>query len=141
MDDNKVEYRRSKTVQNNDILNITCLLKSNQDDDLYVIFQNSVRRVLTIVRDIIVKNYCRIIRDATAIDYMECFHLNLSQCEHAKLYSDSELPEILEGLDSECRVPFSMYIAGYRCDEIAETMNMSVKEVERLICRGNRKLQ
>ena len=144
------------------MLNFAYMLTSNRDD-AYDLLQDTTLKVLdneskyaentnfkgwvfTILRNIFINNYRRTARAATMIDTTDnLYHLNLSQDSGLESpedsYGASEIGAAIESFSDEYRIPFSMHVAGYKYNEIAEHMNLPLGTVKSRIFFARKKLQ
>ncbi len=144
------------------LLNFAYILTSNRDDaqdllqdttlkaldneDKYVDNVNFKGWVFTIMRNIFINNYRRIVRSATIIDQTEdLYHLNLPQDSGFETPEGSitaqEITDAINAFPDEYRIPFSMHVAGYKYNEIAETMNLPLGTVKSRIFFARKRLQ
>ncbi|MBQ2838102.1 MAG: sigma-70 family RNA polymerase sigma factor [Muribaculaceae bacterium] len=152
---------RLMALQNN-LLNFAYILTSNKDDaydllqdttlkaldneDKYVDNVNFKGWVFTIMRNIFINNYRKVVRSATIIDQTEdLYHLNLPQDSGFDSpegsYAAKEINEAINSFPDEYRIPFSMHVAGYKYNEIAEEMNLPLGTVKSRIFFARKKLQ
>ena len=144
------------------LLNFAYMLTSNRDD-AYDLLQDTTRKALdnrekyvdntnfkgwvfTIMRNIFINNYRRIARSATVIDQTEdCYHLNLSQDSGLESpdgsYAAAEITSAINEFPEKYRVPFSMHVAGYKYNEIAEEMNLPLGTIKSRIFFARQELQ
>ncbi len=144
------------------LLNFAYLLTSNRDDaydllqdttlkaldneDKYVENVNFKGWVFTIMRNIFINNYRKVARSATIIDQTEdLYHLNLPQESGFATPDGSiavgEITAAINSFSDEYRVPFSMHVAGYKYNEIAEKMNLPLGTVKSRIFFARQRLQ
>ena len=144
------------------LLNFAYMLTSNRDDaydllqdttlkaldnrEKYVDNTNFKGWVFTIMRNIFIDNYRRIARSATVIDQTEdCYHLNLSQDSGLESpdgsYAAAEITSAINEFPEKYRVPFSMHVAGYKYNEIAEEMNLPLGTIKSRIFFARQELQ
>ncbi len=121
-------------------------LKALDNEEKYVDNINFKGWVFTIMRNIFINNYRRQVRSATVIDTTEdLYHLNLSQESGLETPEGSvAAKEISAAIDSfayEYKIPFTMYIAGYKYAEIAETMRLPLGTVKSRIYFARKRLQ
>lgn len=121
-------------------------LKALDNESKYVDNTNFKGWVFTIMRNIFINNYRRVVRSATVIDTTEdLFHLNLSQdsgiTSPEGTYCAGEITQSIKELPAEYRIPFSMHVAGYKYNEIAEKINVPLGTVKSRIFFARRKLQ
>ena len=118
----------------NDLLQETSL-KALDNEDKYMPDTNFKGWMYTIMRNIFINNYRKIIRDQTYVDQTEnLYHLSLPQdsgfdnTEGA--YDLKEIRRVVGGLTKEYRVPFSMHVSGFKYREIAERLNLPLGTVK-----------
>lgn len=121
-------------------------LKALDNEDKYVDNINFKGWVFTIMRNIFINNYRRIVRSATIIDQTEdLYHLNLPQDSGFETPEGSitakEISEAIDAFSDEYRIPFSMHVAGYKYNEIAEKMNLPLGTVKSRIFFARKRLQ
>ena len=149
------------SLQSN-LLNFAYMLTSNRDD-AYDLLQDTTLKALdnedkfadntnfkgwvfTIMRNIFINNYRRAGRAATVVDTTEnLYHLNLSQDSGLETpegsYGAGEITDAINEFSEEYRIPFSMHVAGYKYNEIAEQMNLPLGTVKSRIFFARKKLQ
>lgn len=121
-------------------------LKALDNEDKYVDNINFKGWVFTIMRNIFINNYRRIVRSATIIDQTEdLYHLNLPQDSGFETPEGSiaakEIYTAIDAFSDEYRIPFSMHVAGYKYNEIAEEMNLPLGTVKSRIFFARKRLQ
>ena len=129
----------------NDLLQDTSL-KALDNEEKYEPATNFKGWIYTIMRNIFINNYRRIVREQTFIDTTENrYHLNAPNDEAAdsteRAYDLKEMHRIVNALPKEYRVPFSMYIAGFKYREIAEKLNIPIGTVKSRIFFTRQRLQ
>lgn len=144
------------------LLNFAYMLTSNRDD-AYDLLQDTTLKALenedkfaentnfkgwvfTIMRNVFINNYRRGMRTATIVDTTEnLYHLNLSQDSGLETpegsLGTSEISDAINSFADEYRIPFSMHVAGYKYNEIAEQMNLPLGTVKSRIFFSRKKLQ
>ena len=145
------------SLQSN-LLNFAYLLTSNRDD-AYDLLQDTTLKALdnednvnfkgwvfTIMRNIFINNYRKVVRSATIIDQTEdLYHLNLPQESGLDTPEGSvaagEISAAINSFSDEYRIPFSMHVAGYKYNEIAEKMNLPLGTVKSRIFFARQRLQ
>lgn len=144
------------------LLNFAYLLTSNRDDaydllqdttlkaldneDKYVENVNFKGWVFTIMRNIFINNYRKVVRSATIIDQTEdLYHLNLPQELGLETpegtVASGEISAAINSFSDEYRIPFTMHVAGYKYNEIAEHMNLPLGTVKSRIFFARKRLQ
>ena len=122
------------------------MLKALDNQDKYVDNTNFKGWVFTIMRNIFINNYRRASRAATIIDQTEdLYHLNLSQDSGFETpegsFGANEITDAINEFADEYRIPFSMHVAGYKYNEIAEKMNLPLGTIKSRIFFARKKLQ
>ena len=148
-------------IQRN-MLNFAYTLTSNRDD-AYDLLQDTTLKVLdnedkyidnvnfkgwvfTIMRNLFINKYRRQARSAVIVNHSDDLYvLNFAQSSGIdtpeETYSAHEIIDMLSTFNDELRVPFSMYLSGYKYSEIAESMNLPLGTVKSRIFLARRKLQ
>lgn len=121
-------------------------LKALSNEGKYVENTNFKGWVFTIMRNIFINNYRRQVRSATVVDTTEdLYHLNLSQESGLSTpegsFAAKEISEAIKNFSEEYRVPFSMYVAGYKYSEIADKMGLPLGTVKSRIFFARKRLQ
>lgn len=129
----------------NDLLQDTTL-KALDNQDKYAEGTNFKGWLFTIMRNIFINNYRRASRAATVVDTTEnLYHLNLSQDSGLEApdgsYTAKEITDVINQFSDEFRIPFSMHVAGYKYNEIAEKMNLPLGTIKSRIFFARKKLQ
>ncbi|MBD5185048.1 MAG: RNA polymerase sigma factor [Bacteroides sp.] len=155
-------FQERLTALQSNMLNFAYMLTSNRDD-AYDLLQDTMLKVLdnqekyvdntnfkgwvfTIMRNIFINNYRRASRAATVVDQTEdLYHLNISQdsgfATPEGSYSVNEIQLAINEFADEYRIPFSMHVAGYKYNEIAEKMNLPLGTIKSRIFFARKKLQ
>ena len=103
----------------NDLLQETSL-KALDNEEKYVPDTNFKGWMYTIMRNIFINNYRKIVRDQTFVDQTDnLYHLNLPQY----------------------KVPFSMHVSGFKYREIAEKLDLPLGTVKSRIFFTRQRLQ
>ena len=121
-------------------------LKALDNEEKYAEGTNFKGWVFTIMRNIFINNYRREQRSATVVDTSDnLFLLNLSESNAAEspedTYTASEITRAINEFPDEYRTPFSMHVAGYKYNEIADHMGLPLGTVKSRIFFARKKLQ
>lgn len=129
----------------NDLLQETAL-KALDNEDKYMPDTNFKGWMYTIMRNIFINNYRKILRDQTFVDHSDNLYLLSSSQESGfetteGTYDLKEMHKIVNALPKEYRVPFSMHVSGFKYREIAEKLNLPLGTVKSRIFFTRQKLQ
>jgi len=121
-------------------------LKVLDNEEKYVDNVNFKGWIFTIMRNIFINNYRQTVRKATVIDQTEdLYHLNISQESGLTTPEGSvavkEISSALESFPDEYRIPFNMYVAGYKYNEIAEKIGLPLGTVKSRIFFARKRLR
>ncbi|NLZ95347.1 MAG: RNA polymerase sigma factor [Bacteroidales bacterium] len=102
--------------------------------------------VFTIMHNIFVNNYRRIVRSQTIIDKTDnLYHLNLPQDSGFdtpdSAYTIKEINKAINSFTDEYKVPFSMHVSGYKYQEIANHLGLPIGTVKSRIFFARKRLQ
>lgn len=129
----------------NDLLQETSL-KALDNADKYIPDTNFKGWMYTIMRNIFINNYRKIVRDQTFVDHTDnLYHLNLPQdsgfdsTEGA--YDIKEIHRVVNLLPNEYRIPFAMHVSGFKYREIAEKLSLPLGTVKSRIFFTRQRLQ
>jgi len=122
------------------------MLKAIDNQDKYVENVNFKGWVFTIMRNIFINNYRKMVRSQTIIDQTEeLYHLNLPQDSGLETpdgwYAVHEITKCIDDFHDDYRVPFSMHIMGFKYHEIAEKMQLPIGTVKSRIFFARKRLQ
>jgi len=148
-------------IQDN-LLNFAYLLTSNRDDacdllqdttlkvldneDKYLDNTNFKGWVFTIMRNIFINNYRKMVRANTIVDHTEdLYHLSMPQDSGFETPEGSmavkEIHRLIDSFNDDLRIPFSMHLAGYKYTEIAQATGSPVGTVKSRIFFARKRLQ
>ena len=129
----------------NDLLQETSL-KALDNEEKYVPDTNFKGWMYTIMRNIFINNYRKIVRDQTFVDTTDnYYHLNLPQDSGFEstegAYDLKEMHRIVNALPREYKIPFSMHVSGFKSREIAEKLGLPLGTVKSRIFFTRQRLQ
>ena len=148
-------------LQNN-MLNFALTLTSNREEAKDLLQETTLRTldnkekyyenvnfkgwVFTIMHNIFVNNYRRVVRSQTMIDQTEnLYHLNLPQDSGFDTpegaYTVSEIVKVINSFVDEYKVPFTMHVSGYKYEEIAQQLGLPIGTVKSRIFFARKRLQ
>jgi len=128
-----------------DLLQETTLRVLNNQNK-YVDNVNFKGWVLTIMRNIFINNYRKELRSQVVIDQTDDLYLlNVqgdSRWEHPEeVLNTKEIKILINGLGDELKIPFSMYVDGYKYNEISDKLALPLGTVKSRIFFARRELQ
>ena len=121
-------------------------LKVLDNHDKYVDNTNFKGWVFTIMRNIFINNYRKIVREQTFVDQTDNqYHLSMPQdsgfASTEGAYDLKEMHRIVNALPRDYKVPFSMHVSGFKYREIAERLGLPLGTVKIRIFFTRQKLQ
>ncbi|WMJ71790.1 RNA polymerase sigma factor [Cytophagaceae bacterium ABcell3] len=141
-------YKLTKnTEEANDLLQETYLRAYDQKNK-FLKGSNLNAWIYTIMKNIFINNYQRMVRRKTFLDTTELqFFVNNPGREEKKRdtyyesLTGSELRKALKKLNKDQRVPFIMHFTGYKYYEIAESLQIPLGTVKTRIRNARKNLQ
>ena len=129
----------------NDLLQETSL-KALDNEDKYTAETNFKGGIYTIMRNIFINNYRKALRDQIYVDQTDNqFYLNqnidIEGDSTEGSYDLKEMRRIVNALPKEYRIPFSMYVSGFKYREIADKLGLPLGTVKSRIYFTRQKLQ
>jgi RNA polymerase sigma-70 factor (ECF subfamily) len=121
-------------------------LKVLDNRDKFVDNRNFKGWVLTVMRNIFINQYHKIVRTQTVIDQnIDLYSLEIvNDSGFGSPDGSFQLQEITDAINSlsrDLKVPFSMYVSGYQYNEIAETLNLPIGTVKSRIFFARKELR
>ena len=129
----------------NDLLQETSL-KALDNEEKYTAETNFKGWIYTIMRNIFINNYRKTLRDQTYVDQTDnLFYLNqnidIETDSTEGSYDLKEMRRIVNALPKEYRVPFAMYVSGFKSRDIADKLNLPLGTIKSRIYFTRQKLQ
>ncbi|MDR3340245.1 MAG: RNA polymerase sigma factor [Candidatus Symbiothrix sp.] len=102
--------------------------------------------VLTIMRNIFINNYRKILRNQVVLEQSEdfisiCLLQNHQTDDFEASIDMEEITYIINNLHDKLKIPFSMYLSGYSYYEIAQKMDIPIGTVKSRISTTRKTLQ
>jgi RNA polymerase sigma-70 factor (ECF subfamily) len=121
-------------------------LKALDNEDKYAPDTNFKGWMYTIMRNIFINNYRKLVREQTFVDQTDnLYHLSLSQESGFEStessYDAKEMRRVVNALPREYKEPFSMHMSGYKYREIAEKLSLPLGTVKSRIFFTRQRLQ
>jgi len=148
LQDNMFNFAYSLTLNRDeakDLLQETTLKVLNNEEK-FVDDTNFKGWVLTIMKNIFINNYRKVLRDQTMVDHTDnLYYLNIPKESGFETpegsYAIGEINKCINSFTDEYRLPFSMHVAGFKYHEIAEKMNLPIGTVKSRIFFARQRLQ
>ena len=159
---NGIQFQQKLLSLQENMMNFALMLTANRDDaqDLlqdttlkvldnqgkFVDNVNFKGWVLTVMRNIFINNYHKIVRVQTVVDSSaDLYNLDIVNDSGFdspdKAYQIKEITKAINGLNDDLKVPFSMFLSGYKYNEIAEKLNVPLGTVKSRIFFARQELQ
>ena len=129
----------------NDLMQETSL-RALENMEKYAPDTNCKAWLYTIMRNLFINNYRKVLREQTFVDYTD----NLYNIDSTQLTNDSvtendydrkELYRALNSLPNNFKVPFCMFVSGFKYREIADKLSLPLGTVKSRIFFTRRSLQ
>jgi RNA polymerase sigma-70 factor (ECF subfamily) len=148
MQENMLNFAFSLTMNREeakDLLQETTL-KVLSNEDKYEENTNFKAWVLTIMKNIFINNYRKIVRDQTIMDYSDNnYYIDYPRESKFETpeenYTIKEITKCINSFSDDFKIPFSMHLSGYKYHEIAEKMNLPIGTVKSRIFFARQRLQ
>lgn len=149
------------SLQSN-MFNFAMLLTSNRDDAQDLLQDTTLKAldnqekfvdnvnfkgwVLTIMRHTFINNYHKVLRTQTVVDQeIDLYNLNLTIESGIDspdgAYAMAEINKAIEALTDELKVPFSMFLTGFKYNEIADELHLPLGTIKSRIFFARKTLQ
>ena len=151
---NSITFQKELLGVQGDLLRFAYKLTSDHEEANDLLQETSLKALdtnfkgwmYTIMRNIFINNYRKVVRDQTFVDQTDnLYHLNLPQdsgfdCTESA-YDLKEMHRIVNALPREYKIPFSMHVSGFKYREIAEKLGLPLGTVKSRIFFTRQKLQ
>ena len=159
---NRIQIQQKLLGLQNHMMNFAIKLTANRDDALdllqdtmlkvldnqekFVDNVNFTGWVMTIMRNLFINNYHKIVRIQTRIDQdTDLYNLNIVNDNISgspdKIYQIQEITKAITELNDEVKIPFSLFLNGYKYNEIAEKLNIPLGTIKSRIFFARKQLQ
>ena len=123
-----------------------CVLQALDNHEKFTHAKNLKGWMFTIMRNIFINNYRKVVRDQTFVDQTDnLYHLNLPQDSGFEstegAYDLKEMHRVVNALPKEYKIPFSMHVSGFKYREIAEKLGLPLGTVKSRIFFTRQRLQ
>ncbi len=148
MQENMMNFALQLTANRDDAQDLTqdTTLKVLDNQEKFVDNVNFKGWVLTVMRNIFINNYHKIVRTQTIVDQnVDLYNLDVATdsgfSSPDSSYQIQEISKAIEGLNHDLKMPFSMYVSGYKYNEIAEKLHLPLGTVKSRIFFARQELQ
>ena len=159
---NTLQFQQKLVGLQENMLNFALMLTADRDDaqdllqdttlkvlnnqEKFVDNVNFKGWVLTVMRNIFINNYHKVVRTQTIVDSSaDLYNLNVTSDSGFdspdSSYQIQEISKAIEQLNDDLRVPFSMFVSGYKHHEIAEKLNLPLGTIKSRIFFARQELQ
>ena len=159
---NTSQFQKKLLGMQENMMNFALMLTANREDaqdllqetslkvldnrEKYVDNRNCKGWVLTVMRNIFINNYHRVLRTQTVVEQdVDLYNLHVTNDSSFDTPDGTcQLQEItgaIDALNEELKAPFSMYVSGYRYHEIAEALHIPLGTVKSRIFFARQELK
>lgn len=159
---NTLQFQQKLVGLQENMLNFALMLTADRDDaqdllqdttlkvlnnqEKFVDNVNFKGWVLTVMRNIFINNYHKVVRTQTIVDSSaDLYNLNVTSDSGFdspdSSYQIQEISKAIEQLNDDLRVPFSMFVSGYKYHEIAEKLDLPLGTIKSRIFFARQELQ
>lgn len=159
---NALQFQKKLLSMQENMMNFALMLTADRDDaqdlmqdttlkvlnnqEKFVDNVNFKGWVLTVMRNLFINNYHKIVRTQTIIDQNADLY-NLDVINDAGIDSPDgafriqEITKAIDALEDDLRTPFSLYLSGYKYHEIAEKLALPLGTIKSRIYFARQELQ
>lgn len=121
-------------------------LKALDNQEKFVDNVNFKGWVLTIMRHTFINNYHKVLRTQTVVDQdIDLYNLNVTTETGFEspdgAYAMNEINKAINNLNDELKIPFSMFLTGYKYNEIADKLDLPLGTIKSRIFFARKTLQ
>ena len=159
---NTSQFQKKLLGMQENMMNFALMLTANREDaqdllqetslkvldnrEKYVDNRNFKGWVLTVMRNIFINNYHRVLRTQTVVEQdVDLYNLHVTNDSSFDTPDGTcQLQEItgaIDALNEELKASFSMYVSGYRYHEIAEALHIPLGTVKSRIFFARQELK
>lgn len=159
---NALQFQKKLLSMQENMMNFALMLTANRDDaqdlmqdttlkvldnqEKFVDNINFKGWVLTVMRNIFINNYHKIVRTQTVVDQsVDLYNLDVTNDSGFDspdgAFQIKEITKAINALNEELKVPFSMFLSGYKYNEISDKLGVPLGTVKSRIFFARQELQ
>lgn len=159
---NGIQFQQKLLGLQENMMNFALMLTANRDDaqdllqdttlkvldnqEKFVDNVNFKGWVLTVMRNLFINNYHKVVRIQTVVDQnADLYNLDIvndsGMDSPDKAFQIQEITKAINSLNDDLKIPFSMYLSGYKYNEIAEKLDVPLGTVKSRIFFARQELQ
>ncbi len=156
------QFQKKLLGLQDNMMNFALMLTANRDDAQDLLQETTLKVldnqekfvdninfkgwVLTVMRNIFINNYHKIVRTQTVVDQgVDLYNLNVANDSGIDnpdgSYQIQEITKAINNLSEDLKVPFSMFLSGYKYNEIAESLNVPLGTIKSRIFFARQELK
>lgn len=121
-------------------------LKVLDNQEKFVDNVNFTGWIMTVMRNIFINNYHKIVRVQTMVDQnADLYNLNIINDSISgspdKVYQMQEITKAIAELNDDIKIPFTLFLNGYKYHEIAKKLNIPLGTIKSRIFFARKELQ
>lgn len=148
MQENMMNFALTLTTNREDAQDLLqeTSLKVLDNREKYADNRNFKGWVLTVMRNIFINNYHKVVRTQTIVDQNADLY-NLDMLNDSGIdtpegsFQIQEISHAINNLNEELKIPFSMYVSGYQYNEIADALNVPLGTIKSRIFFARQELK
>ena len=158
---NRIQFQQRLLGLQDHMMNFAIKLTANRDDALDLLQDTTLKVldnqekfvdnvnftgwVMTVMRNLFINNYHKIVREQTVVDQnTDLYNLDITNDSISgspdKVYQIQEITKAVAELNDEVKIPFSLFLNGYKYHEIAEQLNLPLGTVKSRIFFARKEL-
>jgi len=121
-------------------------LKVLDNQDKYIDNVNFKGWVLTVMRNLFINNYHKVVRTQSIVDQnADLYNLDITNesgfDSPDTSYQLNEINRVIENLEDDLKIPFSLYLSGYKYQEISDRLQLPLGTIKSRIFFARKELQ
>ena len=158
----KIQFQQRLLGLQEHMMSFAIKLTANRDDALDLIQDTTLKVldnqekfvdninfagwVMTVMRNIFINNYHKIVRVQTMVDQnADLYNLNIINDSISgspdKVYQMQEITKAIAELNDDIKIPFTLFLNGYKYHEIAQKLNIPLGTIKSRIFFARKELQ